>query len=234
MKNNIFSLIFVCTSMFLYSCSKSSSNDNSSSSTLSNTPLAKAQFDNSNYGIYKGVFVGSTGIVLININNDSTLTATLIIDHVTYNFTTTQTVNLNQSTQIHFVNGTNSFNFNVGANGSNPYFSSISINGHSQASIVIVKETSNSLVRCFEGTFNGDNYGTWNGVVKDNIFKGIALSDLDGSTIYANGNVANNRLSGTVSTGATFDGSYDGLRSSGTWIDQAYSESGTWNVTRTY
>lgn len=234
MKKNIFSLILVCTLLFLYSCSKNSSNDNSSSNTLSNTPLAKAQFDNSNYGIYKGVFVGSSGVVIINVNNDSTISATLIIDNVTYSYSTTQAVNLNQSTQINFVNGINSFKFFVSANGGNPYISNISINGHPQAAIIVIKETSNSLVKCFEGTFNGSDNGVWNAVVKDNIIKGISHSNVYDETWNATGTVSNNTVSGTVTSGATFSGSYDGVRSSGSWTNIPDGLSGTWSVIRTY
>ena len=36
-------------------------------------PEASELFDTSNFGIYKGVFVGSSGIIIINLNNNTTI-----------------------------------------------------------------------------------------------------------------------------------------------------------------
>mgnify|MGYP000851618656 CR=1 FL=1 len=134
MKKIIF-LFFI--GIVLKSCSN---DDDNSGSSLSNTPQAKAQFDNNNYGIYKGVFVGSSGIVLININNEGSLTATIVIDGVPFVFTTTETVTEGTTiTGLTFTSGTSSFDFNVGSNGSVPFVSNHNITGHPNASIDIIK-----------------------------------------------------------------------------------------------
>ena len=98
----LFSLLFIVT--FLISCSKDSSSD-SSTPILSDTPLAKAEYDSSNFGIYKGIFTGSSGIITINIKNDGSLNATMVLDGTTYTFTTTETVAENQANNDFFNEG---------------------------------------------------------------------------------------------------------------------------------
>jgi hypothetical protein len=77
----------IVTLFFIASCSK-----NNDDNTQTEKPTAKAAYDNSNYGYYKGVFVGSTGIIAVSIYNDNTLSAYFKVDGADYNFTTTQTV----------------------------------------------------------------------------------------------------------------------------------------------
>ncbi|MDB5226425.1 MAG: hypothetical protein JWN78_618 [Bacteroidota bacterium] len=198
-------------------------------------PAAKSTFDNSNYGIYKGVFVGSSGIIIIDVNNGNTISATLKIDGTTYNFTTTQTISQNQSTTINFTNGNNSFTFTVYANGSNPTITNLDIDGHPNAAILVVKETSTVLVKCFEGSYNGDDDGTFNAVIYGNIIKAIVRSSYD-DIYYANGTVNNNQISasGTVNTGAEFHGTLNGNSFSGTWNNTDYDYHGNWSGSRTY
>ena len=113
----LFSLLFIVT--FLISCSKDSSSDSTPS--LSNTPIAKLEYDSSNFGIYKGIFTGSSGIITINIKNDGSLNATMVLDGTTYTFTTTETVAENQAiSSLTFTSGAMSFDFNTDANGDNP------------------------------------------------------------------------------------------------------------------
>ena len=62
------SLFLILLTLILNSCSKSD-DEVTTQDNLSQVPIAKSQYDNSNFGIYKGVFVGSSGIIIININN---------------------------------------------------------------------------------------------------------------------------------------------------------------------
>ena len=71
------------------------------------TPEASELFNTSNFGIYKGVFVGSSGIVLINLNNNNTISASLKIDGVNYIFSTNESITENQQTEINFTNNDN-------------------------------------------------------------------------------------------------------------------------------
>ena len=81
MKKQILKTIFsLLTLLSILSCSNSDSNGDSNQY-LSQVPLAKSQYDNSNFGIYKGVFIGSSGTIILDLSNSTnSFTATLIID----------------------------------------------------------------------------------------------------------------------------------------------------------
>jgi hypothetical protein len=211
------------------SCSKKDDNP------VKETSTAKAQFDNSNYGIYKGVFVGSSGVIIININNDNTISATLTVDGVINHFTTTQTVQQNQSTTIDFTNGDDSFTFSVDANGANPSIANVIINGHPKAAMIVLKETSTAMVKCYEGTFTGSDGGTFNVVTSSNLILGLALSHTYQLTYRITGTVSNNQInaSGSSSSGAGFSGSISGDNVSGDWDNSITNDSGTWSGKRT-
>ena len=226
--------LFILLSLILNSCTKSDDNQTTPTN-LSESPIAKPQFNNSNFGIYKGVFVGSSGIINVNLNNDNTISSTLIINGVTHNFTTNQTIQQGQATLVNFVNGSNSFSFSVGANGSSPTVSNININGHSDAAIIAAKETSTTIVKCYEGTYSGGETGIFNAITYGNIMLGLIKSS-NNSIYTANGTVNNNQISatGNVSTGATFIGTLNGYNISGTWINSQFNLNGTWTGVRTY
>jgi hypothetical protein len=238
MKHYILS-VFAALTLFI-SCSKSNNNNGGGNSNLSSKPEAKAAYDKSNFGMYKGVFVGSTGYIIVDINNSSSISATLVIDGEKRIFTPRSST-LTEGTSINsltFVNGSDSFVFSVDADGANPRVSSINIAGHNGATILIVKETSTSLVKCMEGTYSGDENGTWNGAVQGNTFKGLALNPLRGRTYTGTGTLdASNNLTGiTDDNRIKFSGNLRGDSGSGTW-QNAFIESassGTWKVTRTY
>ncbi len=226
MKKIILALLLA---LFTLSCSD---DDNSSSNNLSNTPMANATYDSNNYGIYKGVFVGSTGYVLININNDGTISAKLTIDNSTYNFTTVESVTIGQAISgLTFTNGSMSFDFNVSSNGSDPYISNINISGHPDATIEITKELSEHLVRCYNGTFSGDSStgGTFNFLIIDNELTGLARNTDEGITDLW-GSVSNNAISGQFE-GGTFSGNINNNSISGTWQNGS-TTNGVWSGTR--
>lgn len=224
---------FIFTVLTIFSCSKK---DTPTNNNLTDTPAAKAQYDATNLGIYKGVFVGSSGTIVIDISNSGTLTATLKIDGVTYNFTTNQTVQINQPTTLNFSNGSNSFTFTVSANGTNPTITNLIINGHPNAAILVVKETSTSIVKCYEGTFTGGDNGTFNAVIYNSTIKALARSNVFNKNSEANGTVTNNQIAatGTVSTGATFAGTLNGNSFTGTWTNAQAALNGNFSGTRTY
>lgn len=141
--------------------------------TCTTTPEAIAANDNSGKGVYKGVFIGSSGTIKFDIENSSpnTITASIVIDG--------QKVEL--MSQVSFpssgayiapffgtLNGQSvSVTFSVEANGSAPTITASNIPGHPNASFVIAKETSSNLLRCFEGTYtkaDGEK-GTFNASV---------------------------------------------------------------------
>jgi hypothetical protein len=230
--------IFAALTLFI-SCSKSNNNNGGGNSNLSSKPEAKAAYDKSNFGMYKGVFVGSTGYIIVDINNSSSISATLVIDGEKRIFTPRSST-LTEGTSINsltFVNGSDSFVFSVDADGANPRVSSINIAGHNGANILIVKETSTSLVKCMEGTYSGDENGIWNGAVQGNKFKVLAFNTMRGKTYTGAGTLDDNgNLTGIVDNRDKFSGNLIGDSGSGTW-QNAFIESassGTWKVTRTY
>ena len=211
--------------------------------TLATMPDANVQFDNSNYGVYKGVFVGSSGTIVINLNNNGAITATAIIDHVRFDFTTTDVITLGQASTIHFVSGVNSFTYSVNASGANPTFSNIILPGHVQPNISVAKETSSNLVVCLEGTYTTTSgpadHGTWNFIVTGTQMAGIGYSTSGNSQLTLTGTVVNNILNGTATPPppnsiATATGSFNGANSSGTWSNTGTGQTGTWTATRTF
>ncbi|MFN3967964.1 hypothetical protein [Flavobacterium sp.] len=208
----------------------SCSSDDSSGPALSDTPQAKAEFDNSGFGIYKGVFVGSSGTILININNDGEVFAELIINGNSTTYTTTETIYEDSTINITFTNGSSSFDFYVDYTGYSPEVYNLSISGHPNANIFIVKEFSNTLVECFQGTFNGDDSGVFNLIVYNGSIRGLAKSNDSTESIFLYGSVTNNNLAGSFEGGG-FIGSRNGNNISGDW-ENDFAESGGWSGRR--
>jgi len=221
----IFTLVLA--SILFISCSS----DDDSGPSLSNTPEAKAMYDNSSYGIYKGVFVGSSGVVLIDINNSGAIAATVTIDGTSHNFTTTETIgdgdNVNGMT---FTSGSMSFDFWVGGDGQYPYVTNINFSGHPDAQIEILKEYSDMLTECLQGSYNGDDTGTFNLIVRGNEVYGLARSNDGGEGIYLDGMMTNNQIVGYFDGGG-FTGTKNGNSVSGTW-ENDLGESGNFSGQR--
>jgi hypothetical protein len=95
---------FIVCGNFYYQLFKKQHTDNkivdpptSGCATCSATPTAVAANNTSNKGVYKGVVVGSTGTIKFDIaNGGTTVTGTLVLDGVTINLTTTNTVTSGQ------------------------------------------------------------------------------------------------------------------------------------------
>lgn len=224
-------LFLTITFLLFTSCSN---DENDLTSNLSTTPTAKQEFDSTNFGIYKGVFVGSSGVVLIDLkNNGSTISAKLSIDGINLNFTSNQIVNLNSNTTISFNNGENSFTFSVNSDGSSPEISNLSITNHPLSEMIVVKEKSNLLVKCFEGTYTGGESGIFNSILYGNQVIGVVKSSQNNIYI-STGSVVNNQVTlGNVSTGATFNGTFNGNTCSGTWQNVNFNLNGNWSGIRT-
>jgi hypothetical protein len=209
-------------SVFTLSCSKDSSSDPYVCAACHPTPDALAVNNASSKGIYKGIIVGSTGTIAINIQNGvNTVTATLVLDGTTVLLTSTVTPTTAQSYLAPFTGMYNgdpiSLTFSVAANGSIPTIVTSDIPGHPNASFQIIKETSTALIEAFEGTYakTGETgvfnivlssaLGGWSGIAKNNITG--ELSDIDGT--YANGVIteSNGTVMGTI-TGDELHGSF--------------------------
>lgn len=141
------------------SCKKDSTPDAAyTCTTCKTTPDAKAANDASNKGVYKGVIIGSSGTIMFDLqNNGTTITAIMVLDGVTVNLTASVTLVAGQNYVAPFTGTLNgqpvSITFSVGAAGTTPTVTTSSIPGHQSSSFTIIKETSNSLVEAFEGTY---------------------------------------------------------------------------------
>ncbi|WBX71984.1 hypothetical protein [Tenacibaculum retecalamus] len=231
MKQKLTLTILLFLSLFIISCS----DNNDSNNEFINSSEAMAEFDNNNFGIYKGIFVGSSGIIIVNINNDNTISAKLTIDGMQYDYTTSQTVQENQATNIVFENGNDTFTFSVSSDGNNPTFTELAINGHSNASIIAIKETSNAVVKLFEGSYNGEQTGIFNAIIYQDEFKALVHS-LDANINFTAEGEVNNTIitTGTTSTGTNFSGNINGNKINGIWNNSQSNTEGNWSGTRTY
>jgi hypothetical protein len=202
-------------------------------------PIALSQYDNSNYGIYKGVFVGSSGTILVNLNNNGVISVSLTIDGVNYPFTSSETITENQQTEITFAYENNSFSFTVNADGSNPLITNVSIEGHPDASIIVVKENSSYVAQLYEGSYEGidqnNDQGTFNAIVFNGAVYILSKSSVYGSSSYASGLVDGNLVSGASSLGTIFSGNIENDEvMNGTWKITQTNEKGIWSLSRSY
>ena len=207
--------------------------------TAEELPIALSQYDNSNYGIYKGVFVGSSGTILVNLNNNGVISVSLTIDGVNYPFTSSETITENQQTEITFAYENNSFSFTVNADGSNPLITNVSIEGHPDASIIVVKENSSYVAQLYEGSYEGidqnNDQGTFNAIVFNGAVYILSKSSVYGSSSYASGSVDGNLVSGASSLGTIFSGNIENDEvMNGTWKITQTNEKGIWSLSRSY
>lgn len=232
-------LLIICFPFL--SCSDDT-NSNSASATsnerLSNGPEAKEQFDTSNYGIYKGIFVGSSGTIYVNINNKGTISAKMVINNIAYNnFTTSEKISEGQPIiGLTFTNGSSSFDFNVDADGQNPFVNNMKISGHPNSYGQILKEYSFEHIKCYLGTFNGDKKGIFNMAIASNpdnpSHYALGLAETNGETdpIYLDGSVSENTITGTFE-GGTYSGTINNNAIKGSWKDDT-PQSGSWTAKR--
>ena len=168
------------------------------------TPDAIAANDGSNKGVYKGVVIGSTGTIMFNLaNSGTTITAIMVIDGVTVNLNSAVSIVAGQTYVAPFTGTLNgsavSITFSVSSIGANPTVTTSSIPGHPTSSFAIIKETSASLVECFEGTYSTTKpeTGTFNLILSRSLKLHGGASRKDGSTTSNsfNGTInANNEL----------------------------------------
>lgn len=225
------SVVLVAIAVFTLSCSKDDDTNVSSyvCSTCVDTPDALAIHDNSVKGVYKGIVVGSSGTISINIQNgSSTITATMVLDGETAVLTSEVEVIDGQSYIAPFTGTFNggevSITFSVELGGSTPTIVTSSIPGHPNAVFQIFKETSTALIEAFEGTYSkpGET-GVFNIVLSSALggFTGIAKSDqtneindvegdynANGELINEDGEVVAN-VTGDVLYGTFIDGNND-------------------------
>jgi hypothetical protein len=237
MKNTLFILCLLVCSLLACKKSKTDSTDN----TLPKEAETKSQFNNTSFGVYKGVIVGSSGTIVFRINNgDNIVKGYLSIDNVKDTLSTTQQLTAGQPiVNVNFVGRLSSMTLSANADGSNAEITNISIVGHNYVKAFLAHENSNLQIMCYEGKFTGDLTGIMN-VVKigsDNnsaplhllekidldtfIYKGNGIPDIDtsGNTHYFHDTGNPYRTFGGKGklAGNTFSGSWSSWTPNGTY-----------------
>lgn len=171
--------------------------------TCKSTPDALVANNSSSKGIYKGVVIGSTGTIVFDVANNGTLiTAVMVLDGTTINLSSTVIWVSGAPYAANFTGTLNgapvTINFSVGVTGSSPTVTASNIPGHPNSTFTVIKETSTTLVECFEGNFNTTlpESGTFNIIMirSAGVFGGASRKT--GSTISEdfNGTISNNEL----------------------------------------
>jgi hypothetical protein len=152
-----------------------------------------AAFDHSNFGLYKGIIVGSSGTVKIQINNgDNVVKADIVVDSKSDVATCSDALTGGQAIRnAVFTGASSSFTFSVDANGKNPSITNMVIEGHDDVAAIVFKETSDDAVAAYEGTLTGGlgARGIINITRNSNTFKAITRITSDGVTISFYGTV---------------------------------------------
>ncbi len=221
-------------------------NDDEAGPDFTNQPEARAENDDSGKGIYKGVIIGSSGYVKLNIDNegDGNISMTLFIDGVSYELTTEQVYNPEFGFQGYFrgtVGGSMaSIGFYTLADGNSYGFFEVNIPGHPNACLQLVKEYSASLVRVFNGTFAGDQTGLINLILTSEEWEAIARETDAADCAELEGSISNNTLTcncdvdGDGTGDVEFNGTINGNNLSGTYASSDGGISGTWSATRVF
>lgn len=219
-------------SVALMSCKKDEDNTNNPTPTPTpytcsscvTTSQAKAAYDASSKGVYKGIVIGSTGTIKFDISNDTNLiTAVLTLDGIAATLTSA----VSWTSGVAYVaDFTGTFNgapvtvkFQVDATGTNPVIITSSIPGHPGASFTLEKEKSTALLECFEGIYSTTKpeTGTFNILLSRKLGKfggasretgSLESDDIDDGSIDASNNLLMDGIIIGKLSGDTIDGSF--------------------------
>lgn len=239
MKNTIFLLLF---STFLnFNCSKS---DDNPSNQFPTTAETKPQYDNTSFGVYKGVIIGSSGYIVFRINNgDNVATGNLTIDGRKDILSTTQTITAGQPiVNLKFTGNFSSMTLNANSDGSNPRITDIKIDGHpDDVASIIFHENSTQQVFSYEGKISG----TFSGTINLNKITGndstFSIMKFDNNPIVYYGYgfpISKDSVELFFNAGAApyyhFKGKWESDILNGSWSDENSINKGTFNSVRTY
>jgi hypothetical protein len=167
MTKNFITTIFLAINFL--ACKKTDSangtaNAGGGNNETSPTAITKPQYNNTSFGVYKGVVAGSTGFIVFTINNgDNVIKGYLTIDNTKDTLTTAQTLAAGQPiVNVRFTGRISSMTLSANADGSNARLTNIQISGHSNPAIFVIHENSTKQIYLYEGTFNGVSSGVFN------------------------------------------------------------------------
>lgn len=242
MKTNTYCSLMLITLFLISSCGKNNNNENAPE-----IPEAKPAFDNNSFGVYKGVFAGSSldfnpsGSIKIVVNNgDNNVKAYIRFTQSSassFSFedtlTSTSTFIAGQNIDHAWFLGKHSaFSFSVEQGGSNPQISSFSLPYIGSVSAVIEKESSNKLILCYQGSYkignNKDIEGIFNFIIAGDSLHGMYEDAVNTAIEKATGSLSDKKINaiGVVNTNMSFSGDYTNKYCSGTW--KKTSVNGTW------
>lgn len=224
----------------LASCTKTSEekpvvkNDGYVCSTCATTPEAKAEHDGSSAGVYKGVVVGSSGTLAIYVHNVGTeVKAILNFDGAQATLTSESFSTWKPGEPIKNAKFTGTINgkkadvvFSVDSIGNQPAIEVI-IPGHNVLG-TIFKETSNTLVKSYEGIYTGDRTGPFNMTLYGNKVAIITNS----KTFIIMDSMRSNTID-VIEEGMEVKGTVDADVVKGDWRDNYNNFQGTWTGKRT-
>ncbi len=223
---------------------------------FSSEPEALSENDNSNNGIYKGVFsiesVNISGAFKLDINNTSSrstlnsIIAYLKINELNYSIN--GSVNDSNTNFVYtFENSEYSISINISESGIVNSTNLTHKMSNTTVNPIVVKEKSNLLARSYNGSWiqNGGGQGLWNCVVIGaNITGSYASSNatFSGTLSEYSLNVSwDNRVNGIGPVGSASGSNNDNNTGSGTYSSKTYttntefvSYSGTWSQKRTF
>lgn len=209
-------------------------------------PEALAANDNSGKGIYKGLVLGSSGTIKLDIaNSDGSISGVLQLDGKKYELHPEDgaeyvadegfkgmlygTMVTEDDIEIYFTANDAGTQYLVAHD-------DVVIPGHDNAFISVMKEKSTELVEIFEGTYSGTDKGTFNLFVRRNgdgfgIWAAVSRGP-DGDNYFFEGSVEDDLLVGGGG-GVEITGKIAGDNITGTWDDLTGDGSGTWRGRRT-
>lgn len=219
---NLLILLIATFAIALFACKKSDNNTITPDTRLATAPETKAQYNNTSFGVYKGVVIGSTGTIVFKINNgDNIMKGYLTINNTKDTLSTTQTLVAGQAiNDVKFTGRISSMSLSVNADGSNAALSNISIVGHSNVTIFIIHENSTKQVFCYEGTYSGNLSGTFNctRVGANNGDTTYVLAKVNDTLVVQGfGQVSNNSVNIRLATPFVIQGSFSENNFNGTW-----------------
>lgn len=204
----------------------------------SDVPDALEANDDSGKGIYKGLVIGSSGTIFLDIDNDGSgsISGTLVIDDQEIALETDDSYTTGFDGTFYGTMNTENdveISFYVNDIGGGIEIYDITVPGHPDVTIEIIKEYSSQLIEVFEGNFSGDDSGTFNLLIlRDENGDGdwYAVARSDGDT-YFEGFVEGNELVGGGGE-VVIVGTISGDEIGGSW-ESIGGGTGNWDGVRT-
>lgn len=204
-------------------------------------PEALPIHDSSGKGIYKGIVLGSSGTIKIEVANaDDEIKGTLTLDGEAFELAPDNDNNTYDQGFAGYMRGSRFVAndiiiwFEVNASGTLYGAECITFPGHDPPDISIIKEFSDGLVEVFEGTFSGDESGNFNQlIIRDEegngVWYGVSLH-IEAQIGYFQGEITNQSVHGYGGS-IEITGSIEEDNIMGEWDDSTIQ--GTWRGKRT-